>query len=272
MSKFCGLCGKPIESGTVCAQCGGSQSPVKPMQLARGGATPPKKSKKKLIIAVIAVLAVAVIAAVIAIAVSGGGESESYSQGGGSESSSQKGDKPQSSSEEIIWNSSYDVPEIDAQAFYSANGSIVSSILAPESTAVLSERQVYEAYLERELMQSDVYAQYDMEGNMIEMRRISNFSDAKHPEYVAYYTTASGDIWSITVINGKFIANPLSYNAKKGAVQVLFAEGDTLEAYDSVTNKFYTVKPNAESVNLKSVARIDAQTLEALTEGAIDAL
>ena len=48
MSKFCGLCGKPIESGTVCAQCGGSQSPVKPVQLARGGATPPKKSKKKL--------------------------------------------------------------------------------------------------------------------------------------------------------------------------------------------------------------------------------
>ena len=49
MSKFCGLCGKPIESGTVCAQCGGSQSPVKPVQPARGGATPPKKSKKKLI-------------------------------------------------------------------------------------------------------------------------------------------------------------------------------------------------------------------------------
>ena len=269
------MCGKPIADGELCSICAAKKTGAPASGDTPAEASSPKKGKKKLLITAVILILVAAVAAIAIIAGSGGDseveESSSETQSGtgffGSEDSSD------SDSEEIVLNSSYDVPEIDADAYYSSYGTVVSTVSVYESTELLGEGDAYRAFSERELAQNDVFAEYDVAGNMTKSMRISGYSSEKHPVYTAYYRTAAGDLWSITQINGKFIANPLSYNAKNpNSPQVLFTESDTVETYDCVTNKFYTVRPSAEAVNLKNVARIDAQTIEALTEGGIASL
>lgn len=274
MAKFCGMCGKPIADGEICGDCAAKKSGAPAPESSLGEVPKAKKGKKKLLLAAIIIVLIAAVA-VIAIVVGTGGDSESESSGETQSSSDFFGgaSNSDSSDEDIVLNSSYDVPEIDADAYYSAHGTVVSSVSAYESLELLGEGDAYRAFSERELAANDVFAEYNVAGDMTPSMRISGYSSEKHPVYTAYYRTAGGDLWSVSQINGKFIANPLSYNAKNpSAPQVLFSESDTLETYDCVTNKFFTVRPAADAISLKTVARIDAQTLEALTEGAIATL
>ena len=45
---------------------------------------------------------------------------------------------------------------------------------------------------------------------------------------------------------------------------------NTVMSYDGTTNRFYETIPNKSSLIVKTVDRIDAETLENLTIGAID--
>ena len=64
-------------------------------------------------------------------------------------------------------------------------------------------------------------------------------SKEKHPIYQTYYTSVNNEVWTIIVINGSFIANPVSYNAQseRGA-QLIVAESIVITGYDK-WQKYY---------------------------------
>ena len=53
---------------------------------------------------------------------------------------------------------------------------------------------------------------------------------------------------------------------------VVISESATITSYDSTTNKFYEIIPDSSMLIVKTVSRIDAETLDNLTFGGIDAL
>ena len=110
-----------------------------------------------------------------------------------------------------------------------------------------------------------------MTGDYSEATEISQGSSTKHPTYQTYYVSKNGDVWTIFMINGAIMANPVSYNIQSDLdAQVILSESNTVMSYDGTTNGFYETIPNKSSLIVKTVDRIDAETLENLTIGAID--
>ena len=74
------------------------------------------------------------------------------------------------------------------------------------------------------------------------------------------------DIWTIFVINGVVIANPASFNLESELeAQLLFSETKELTSYDDETNKFYVTIPKETAAIVKTVEKIDAETLDKWT-------
>ncbi|MFQ9440626.1 MAG: hypothetical protein ACLR13_06015 [Acutalibacteraceae bacterium] len=70
----------------------------------------------------------------------------------------------------------------------------------------------------------------------------------------------------ILEINGSFFATPITYNfSNTQNIPVILSETDTITSYDSSTNKFYVNIPNASQTVIKTVSKIDAETIEKLT-------
>lgn len=69
------------------------------------------------------------------------------------------------------------------------------------------------------------------------------------------------------------MANPVTYNTESGRdVQLLISETETVTSYDSAKNKFYVIIPGESEAIVKTVGRIDAETLDKLTVEVIDEL
>ena len=84
--------------------------------------------------------------------------------------------------------------------------------------------------------------------------------------YQTYYVATSGDIWLIFEVNGSFFATPITYNfSNEQKVPVIVSETDTITSYDSSTNKFYVNIPKESQTVIKTVSKIDAETIEKLT-------
>ena len=99
-----------------------------------------------------------------------------------------------------------------------------------------------------------------MDGTYLGANEISRYSSSKHPMYQAYYAATSGDIWMISEINGSFFATPVTYNfSNEQNVPVILSETD------SSTNKFYVNIPKESQTVIKTVSKIDAETIEKLT-------
>lgn len=166
----------------------------------------------------------------------------------------------------------YEVPAFDAEQYFKDNTTLISTVDVNASLTVSTESEAYDHFAERGF-DGEIFYDYTMDGGYVDLTEISRYSAAKHPMYQAYYTTAAGDIWLITEVNGSFYASPLTYNyTDEGRVPVIISETDTITSYDSTTNKFYVNIPHASDSVIKTIVRIDAQTLEALTGEEIDKL
>jgi hypothetical protein len=167
----------------------------------------------------------------------------------------------------------YEVTPPDADDYFDKNTSVKSEIKANESDDVRSEEDVYDDFSERGFDSNPITAEYDMNGKYYAATEISRYSSEKHPMYQTYYITSNGDVWMIFEINGAVIANPLSYNeqTQKG-VQLMLSESNTITSYDSTKNKFYINVPNADVLSVKKVDKINAETLENLTNKELDRL
>lgn len=168
---------------------------------------------------------------------------------------------------------SHEVTPSDADSYFQNNSTIISEIDINDSDKVHTEAEVYNNLIDRGFNSQTITTEYSMEGEYYKATDISDSSSSKHPVYQTYYVTENQDVWTIFEINGAVMANPVSYNAQSGLdVQVIISESDSVTSYDSATNKFYETIPDESSLIVKTVSRIDSETLENLTSGEIDAL
>lgn len=167
----------------------------------------------------------------------------------------------------------YTVEHPDADEYYKNNSDILSTEKASSSNTILTENEVYKLLAERGFSNCPITTTYSATGEYIEAVEISNNSSEKHPIYELAYTTANGEIWSITVVNNIITAFPMNYNFKHNkSTQVILSEFEYMISYDSVKDKFYKTIPHDDVLRLKMVVRIDADTLEKLAFGDIDKL
>ena len=168
--------------------------------------------------------------------------------------------------EEVGLGSNYEVPEFDAEAYFRENTTLKSTFDVASSQSIHTESEAYDSFVERGFDGSQVMYEYTMDGTYLGENEISRSSSSKHPMYQTYYATTSGDIWMILEINGSFFATPITYNfSNTQNVPVIVSETDTITSYDSSTNKFYVNIPNASQTVIKTVSKIDAETIEKLT-------
>ena len=168
--------------------------------------------------------------------------------------------------EEVDLGSNYEVPEFDAEAYFRENTTLKSTFDVASSQYIHTESEAYDSFVERGFDGSQVMYEYTMDGTYLGENEISRSSSSKHPMYQVYYATTSGDIWMILEINGSFFATPITYNFSNAQnVPVILSETDTITSYDSSTNKFYVNIPNASQTVIKTVSKIDAETIEKLT-------
>ncbi|MEI3551483.1 MAG: zinc ribbon domain-containing protein [Acutalibacteraceae bacterium] len=171
-----------------------------------------------------------------------------------------------SANEEVGLGSNYEVPEFDAEAYFRENTTLKSTFDVASSQYIHTESEAYDRFVERGFDGSQVMYEYTMDGTYLGANEISRSSSSKHPMYQAYYATTSGDIWMISEINGSFFATPITYNfSNEQNVPVILSETDTITSYDSSTNKFYVNIPNESQTVIKTVSKIDAETIEKLT-------
>jgi len=161
----------------------------------------------------------------------------------------------------------------EADEYYNNNAVVVKIIDANESSDVPTEAEVANILHARGFGNYPITYEYDMGGEYVDQVEITKDVETKRPMYETYYIAECGDVWSIFVINGMIMANPASYNLEsKLGVQLLVSESEELTSYDSATNKFYVTIPKETAVIVKTVDKIDAETLNQLTREEIDKL
>lgn len=167
----------------------------------------------------------------------------------------------------------YEVESIDAEEYFNNNSKVIASFDAATSSNVTTEAETYTNLTGRGFSMEPITTSFDVNGNFLDEVEISGSSSTKHPMYVTVYITQGGDFWSIVEINGKVFAYPISYNSESTlGVPTMISESDTVISYDGVTNKFFEISPYASTMIVKTVDRIDAETIEKLTKREIDAL
>ena len=161
----------------------------------------------------------------------------------------------------------------DAETYYERRSEVLDVAEADVSVSVHTEAEASANFIERGFDQYPVTTDYTLQGEYIGETEISSDSDEKHPVYETYYMGGEEIIWVIYEINGRIIADPVSYNLESGRnVRLVIAENTTLISYDGTMNRFYETVPDASVLFLKTVPRIDAQMLNYLTKGALDSL
>lgn len=167
----------------------------------------------------------------------------------------------------------YHVEAPDADAYFEANAQVLAKTPAESSAAVPTEAEACAELADRGFTDYAVTAEYAMDGSYTDAVEVSDASSAKHPYYQTFYVSAGGDLWTIFVINGAVMANPVSYNLQSSlGVQVVLSQTPAVMSYDGTTNTFFETIPDPTELIVKVVARIDAATLDSLTAEAIDAL
>ena len=153
----------------------------------------------------------------------------------------------------------------DVEKYFEENSKVINVTPAGKSTNVYSEKQIIEELKSRGFKNS-VTTDYSIEGKYNRPAEISENSSAKHPVYETYYVTSNNKVWTISVIEGTIIATPSSYNIENNKnVPVVVSESKEIVSYDSSKNQFYRTVPNAATLSVRVVDRIDAKTLESIS-------
>lgn len=297
MAKFCGKCGAKLDERT--GKCPNCEKEIKDRKKDTAGSrkketgTAKKKNKKARIVVAVVLAAVIIgvgtvcflvysdkldIPCIDNIFVSIGLKDEDPTappteDQNKNDGNSDQGNRNDTDGEEIDLGDNYEVPAFDAEKYFKENTDLKSSFDALSSQDISTEKDAYHNFAERGFTGNPITYEYTMDGTYCGSDEISSYSSTQHPMYQTYYTTASGDVWMILEVNGAFFASPISYNfTDETKVPVTISETDTITSYDSTTNKFYVNVPKESQTVIKTVARIDAETLEKLTGEEIDKL
>lgn len=159
----------------------------------------------------------------------------------------------------------------DAEAYFLNNSTIISTIDITESENIHNESDTYYNLTDRGFSDTAIIADFDMNGEILEDAVISNTSSDNHPCYTTSYIASTGETWIINEINGIVMAMPSAYNMEQ-EIPVIITETGTVMSYDLYGNRFYETIPNESEMIVKTVDRVDADTLEKLTAEEIEAL
>jgi hypothetical protein len=153
----------------------------------------------------------------------------------------------------------------DVKAYFEERAEIVSITPVKDSKNTLSEKSVVAELKERGFNEYPITADYDINGGFDNPVDASEDSSVKHPMYMTYYETSDNELWVIHVVDGRFSANPASYNIEHtDIVPIKVSESEEIASYDASTNSIYITKPFDTTFDVRVVDRIDAETLEAL--------
>ncbi len=263
----CPYCGKENEEGRViCSGC------LKPLKAEKNS------SRKKILIAGIA--AVVIVAAVLIIVLSGpkqDGKTAEQPDAADTTAADISSSEPEEASEPEITEAEISEtrePEPlaeDVDAYFRERGEIIGKTEATASQEVHTEAEVISELKDRGITQYSVTAEYSLNGAYFPARESSETSGTKHPVYETYYVAANGDIWTISEINGRIYAYPVTVNMKmKPGMALIVSETNTIMSYDSRNNCFYETIPDPSALLVKTVERIDAETLERLSTERVD--
>lgn len=163
------------------------------------------------------------------------------------------------------------IPE--EENYYRENGEVVRIIDANASEDVPTEEEVMTLLSERGFADFPVTFDYGMDGAYVGQEEIAGDAATKHPMYQTNFITENQELWTIFVINGSVVANPVSYNLESSReAQLLISESQEITSYNSHTNKYYVTIPKESAVIVRTVDKIDVETLNQLTCEEIDGL
>ena len=160
-----------------------------------------------------------------------------------------------------------------AEIYYENNSEVIEVIDAETSDSVLTETEAKVFLEERGFGVYGITYEYSIDGEYLDTTEVVDGSIVKHPMYQTFYLSSSREVWTIYVIDGAIFAYPASFNLESELnVDLLISETETTTSYDDESNKFFVTIPYETTTIVKTVARIDAQTLDSLTIGELGKL
>lgn len=156
-----------------------------------------------------------------------------------------------------------------APDFYTDSGTVVHSCAVESSPTVQTEQQALAELQSRGFPVESVNAYYTLDGTFVEAEIAETAGSQQHPYYTAQYLSATGELWSLEMVNGSLTAMPVGYNLES-QVLVVISEKDSVSCYDKENGMFYDVVPNADVMVVARAHRIDAATLDTLTKEVLD--
>lgn len=161
---------------------------------------------------------------------------------------------------------------VNVEEYYQEKAEIVASYDVKTSENIQTEEQATADMENRGFGEYPVTYSYSIDGEYIEEQEAVNGGE-QHPIYQTYYISSAGEIWTVIVINGSIIANPVSYNMQSGQeTQLIISETEVITGYDSEYNVFYETLPNESELTVVVVDKIDAAVLDSLTSEVISGL
>lgn len=161
----------------------------------------------------------------------------------------------------------------EEEEYFWDNSDVIDVINADESEVVPSEEEVVNIFADRGFVEFPITYDFAIDGTFVDNTEVLADSFEKHPVYYTYYRTQNNDIWIIYIINDSILAYPLSYNMESTrSAELIFSEFEYITSYVDGSNKYYVTIPYESMMIVKVIDQINAETLERLTNAAIDAL
>lgn len=153
----------------------------------------------------------------------------------------------------------------DANEYYANNSTILLETDVKESKQIQTGSEALKGIRDHGFTDFSIIAEYSIEGIYSNSEIMEDSADM-HPIYQTFYVSFNEELWTIILINGQIMANPISYNVQSGnEIQLLISENESITSYDSYTNKFYETIPNESELRVMVVDKIDSETLDSLT-------
>lgn len=153
-----------------------------------------------------------------------------------------------------------------ADEYFWENSKVLEVKNASESEDVLTETEAKALLEERGFGAYPITYEYSIDGEYQDAAEVVDGSEVKHPMYQTFYLSAAREVWTIYVIDGDVFAYPASFNLESElSAELLVSEAVAVTSYDDEANKFYVTIPYETAMIIRTVERVDAQTLDSLT-------
>lgn len=154
----------------------------------------------------------------------------------------------------------------EAATYFSENSKVIRVIDVEKSEDVMTETEAIKFFADRGFSMSPVTYEHSINGDYIYDGEAIDGSDEKHPIYETIYLSIHNEAWSLLLVDGKLFANPVSFNLESNLQsQLLISESESIVSYDDQINKFFVTIPKKSAAIVKTINKIDADSLNQLT-------